>query len=221
MKSKKLLILLFGLSFFSINFLYTQIYSQSECKIDACNCCVQEGIYYELLDSVNVVKGSWYSDRDGCQYNIGGTGWPAGATYHIRTYCPNGEYVVDVYITGCVCGFAVPYQMVDLPCCPVDDGDNKNNGNMPKEFNLKQNYPNPFNPVTKISFELPESSNVTLTIYDAIGKVVIQPISGSELKAGFHEYIWNASQENLASGIYFYKLEAGSFSDQKKMILVK
>ena len=92
---------------------------------------------------------------------------------------------------------------------------------MPKEFNLKQNYPNPFNPVTKISFELPESSNVTLTIYDAIGKVVIQPISGSELKAGCHEYIWNASQENLASGIYFYKLEAGSFSDQKKMILVK
>ncbi|HWA07566.1 MAG TPA: T9SS type A sorting domain-containing protein [Ignavibacteria bacterium] len=199
----------------------SQLFSQSACKIDACNCCGQEGIYYELLDSVNNVIGSWYSGRDGCHYNIGGTSWPEGATYHIRTYCPNGEAVIEVYITGCVCGFTSPYQMVDLPCCPTTDNSNMNSSNKPKEFILKQNYPNPFNPVTKISFELPESSNVTLTIYDAIGKVVIQPISGSELKAGFHEYIWNASQENIASGIYFYKLEAGGFSDQKKMILVK
>lgn len=56
-------------------------FSQSACKIDACNCCGQEGIYYELLDSVNNVIGSWYSGRDGCHYNIGGTSWPEGATY--------------------------------------------------------------------------------------------------------------------------------------------
>jgi hypothetical protein len=85
-------------------------------------------------------------------------------------------------------------------------------------FNLYQNYPNPFNPVTNIKFDLKESSFVTLKIYDAAGKEV-QTLLNSRLIAGQHSYNWNA--ENFSSGVYFYKITAGSFSDIKKMLFIK
>lgn len=92
----------------------------------------------------------------------------------------------------------------------------------PSAFALKQNYPNPFNPSTKISYTLPESGNVTLTIFNITGQEVAKIVNGSQV-AGSHEVTWNAS--NLSSGIYFYKLNfegAGrSFSDIKSMILLK
>jgi hypothetical protein len=92
----------------------------------------------------------------------------------------------------------------------------------PTAFALKQNYPNPFNPSTTISYTLPETGNVTLTIYNITGQEVAKVINGSQV-AGSHEVTWNAS--NLSSGIYFYKLNfegAGrSFSDIKSMILLK
>lgn len=89
---------------------------------------------------------------------------------------------------------------------------------IPEEFILSQNYPNPFNPVTKISFELPKDEYVTLKLYDMTGKEVGQLISGN-LNAGKYEVTFNANQ--LTSGIYFYRLIAGSFTDVKKMILMK
>ncbi|MDD5361148.1 MAG: alpha/beta fold hydrolase [Ignavibacteria bacterium] len=93
-------------------------------------------------------------------------------------------------------------------------------GTEPTVFALSQNYPNPFNPVTKISFNLPKdfSGNVTLKIFDMTGKEVAQLMNES-LTTGLYEARWDASK--FSSGIYFYKLTAGSFSDVKKMILVK
>lgn len=85
-------------------------------------------------------------------------------------------------------------------------------------FNLYQNYPNPFNPVTNIKFDLKENSFVTLKIYDATGKE-IQSLINSSLNQGQHSYNWNA--DKYSSGVYFYKLTAGSFSDIKKMLYVK
>jgi Zinc carboxypeptidase/Secretion system C-terminal sorting domain len=85
-------------------------------------------------------------------------------------------------------------------------------------FNLYQNYPNPFNPVTNIKFDLKENSFVTLKIYDAAGKE-IQTLVNSRLNAGQHSFNWNA--ENFSSGVYFYKISAGSFSDIKKMLYIK
>lgn len=89
---------------------------------------------------------------------------------------------------------------------------------VPTEFSLSQNYPNPFNPSTTIKFALPTASNVKITIYNTIGKEVATLVNGT-MEAGTHSAIWNAS--NNASGMYFFKLEAGNFTATKKMMLIK
>lgn len=89
---------------------------------------------------------------------------------------------------------------------------------MPNKFSLHQNYPNPFNPVTKIKFDISKNSNVKLSIYDITGKEVLK-ITDAYMTAGSYSYQWNAS--GFASGIYFYRLDAGNYSEVKKMILVK
>ena len=92
-----------------------------------------------------------------------------------------------------------------------------------KEFQLSQNYPNPFNPNTLISYQLPVSGNVRLKVYDILGKEVA--ILVNEFKAaGRYEIEFNGYSgevQNLASGIYFYQLSAGSYVDTKKMILLR
>ncbi|MBN8586203.1 MAG: T9SS type A sorting domain-containing protein [Ignavibacteria bacterium] len=90
--------------------------------------------------------------------------------------------------------------------------------NVPTKFDLLQNYPNPFNPVTNIKFDIAKTGLVKLSVYDVTGRQVADLVNG-ELHAGSYNYDFNAS--NLASGIYFYKLEAGNFTSIKKMILVK
>ncbi len=90
--------------------------------------------------------------------------------------------------------------------------------NIPNYYSLAQNYPNPFNPATKITYTLPKSGNVELRVYDLIGREVAVLVN--ELKQpGIHTVDFNASR--LASGIYFYRIKSGDFSDVKKMILVK
>ena len=88
----------------------------------------------------------------------------------------------------------------------------------PNEFALFQNYPNPFNPSTTISFTLPQTSRVKLTLFDATGRQ-IEEITSKEFSAGAHSIKYNAA--NLSSGVYFYKIDAGSFVQSKKMILIK
>jgi hypothetical protein len=88
----------------------------------------------------------------------------------------------------------------------------------PQDYELAQNYPNPFNPLTKINFFLPNAGNVELTLYNQLGEKV-SIIARGEYSAGSHGIEFVA--ENLASGIYYYKLKAGSFSRIKKMILMK
>jgi agmatine deiminase len=89
---------------------------------------------------------------------------------------------------------------------------------IPNKFSLYQNYPNPFNPVTKIKFDIAKNSNVKLRIYDVTGREVLK-ITDAYMTAGSYSFQWNASQ--FASGIYFYRLDAGEYSEIKKMILVK
>ena len=90
--------------------------------------------------------------------------------------------------------------------------------NIPNSFELYQNYPNPFNPSTKISFSIPNSEYVTLKVYDVLGKEIATLVS-EQLDAGSYSYNFDASK--LTSGIYFYKLQAGKFSETRKMILTK
>lgn len=89
---------------------------------------------------------------------------------------------------------------------------------LPKSFELSQNYPNPFNPSTTIEYSIPKNAEVTLKIYDIVGREVATLVN--EYKStGKYIVNWNAS--NLASGPYFYRLSAGDFTQTKKMFLVK
>jgi hypothetical protein len=85
-------------------------------------------------------------------------------------------------------------------------------------FKLHENYPNPFNPSTSIKFSVPATGLVSLKVFDITGKEVTTLVDGN-IEQGEHEVIFNAS--HLASGVYFYKLISDSFTEVKKMILVK
>jgi hypothetical protein len=90
---------------------------------------------------------------------------------------------------------------------------------IPAEYALEQNYPNPFNPSTVIEFSLPEdASNVTLSIYNALGEKVAELVNTS-LTAGRYQYQWNA--QNVASGMYIYELRTAKFVSIKKMLILK
>jgi len=88
----------------------------------------------------------------------------------------------------------------------------------PNIFSLQQNYPNPFNPSTVITYQLPANILVTLKVYDELGRLVRTLVEDRET-AGIHSATLNAS--NLSSGVYFYRLTAGSFVDTKKLMLLK
>ncbi|MFA5012005.1 MAG: T9SS type A sorting domain-containing protein [Ignavibacteria bacterium] len=91
-------------------------------------------------------------------------------------------------------------------------------GKIPNSFSLSQNFPNPFNPTTKIKFDVPKASSVKITIFDMLGKEISILVNG-KLNAGSYSVDWNAN--DYPSGVYFYRMESGSFSNTKQMILLK
>jgi hypothetical protein len=96
---------------------------------------------------------------------------------------------------------------------PVEDG-----STLPENYSLLQNYPNPFNPSTTIEFTLPAAGEVKLSLFDALGSEV-DVIAAKDFSAGYHSINYYAS--TLPSGVYFYRIEAGSFVQSKKMVLMK
>jgi Secretion system C-terminal sorting domain len=90
--------------------------------------------------------------------------------------------------------------------------------NIPKMFNLSQNYPNPFNPTTAISYKIAVNTLVTLKVYDILGRE-IKTLVNERQTAGAHSVTFDASP--IASGVYFYRLQAGSYIDTKKLLLLK
>ena len=94
---------------------------------------------------------------------------------------------------------------------------------VPEAFELAQNYPNPFNPATRITFRLAEASDVRLAVYDALGREVAVLVS-NQMEAGTYEVAWDgrdASGRMLPSGVYLYRIEAGSFTESRTMTLLK
>ena len=95
---------------------------------------------------------------------------------------------------------------------------------VPKNYTLFQNYPNPFNPVTIIKYTIPETPymaslpNVTLKVFDLLGREIAKPVDGNK-PAGIHSYQFDGS--NIPSGIYFYQLIAGNYTERRKMVLLK
>jgi hypothetical protein len=91
-------------------------------------------------------------------------------------------------------------------------------------FTLGQNYPNPFNPSTTISFQLAAQEQVSLSVFDVAGRRIRSLVSGEVLGAGPHTAVWNGRNDQgspVASGVYYYRLQAGTFSETKAMVLLK
>jgi len=94
---------------------------------------------------------------------------------------------------------------------------------IPQEYTLHQNYPNPFNPITSLSYNLPEQAQVTLTIYDLIGREVTQLVNTTQ-EAGHKSVQWNATDsfgKTVSAGVYFYQIKAGRSLGRQKIVLVK
>jgi len=99
------------------------------------------------------------------------------------------------------------------------NGVNNENNNIPAAYYLYQNYPNPFNPATTIMFDLPKSGITKLLVYDITGRQTAVLVNDEKLGAGRHEVTFDGT--NLSSGVYFYRIISGDYSDVKKMVLVK
>jgi len=94
---------------------------------------------------------------------------------------------------------------------------------LPESYSLAQNYPNPFNPTTQIGFSLPEAAAVRVDVYNVLGQQV-RTLVDERLAAGYHEVTWDGRSDNgssVSSGIYFYRMAAGDYSESRKMLMVK
>lgn len=105
-----------------------------------------------------------------------------------------------------------------LRLSPTNGLDETSESMLPTEVALRQNYPNPFNPTTTIQFELPSETSVRLQVFDVTGRLVTTLVDGS-MSAGVHRAVLNGTQ--LASGIYLYRLETGTSTITKKLVLIK
>lgn len=126
--------------------------------------------------------------------------WCAGGSIQGQTTRP-----LDVFADTCLLNCTGPLTGIQ-------------NNNIPAEYRLMQNYPNPFNPQTRITFQIPVSGNVKITISDLLGREVAE-LTDDYFNAGTHQAVFDGS--GYSSGVYFYKIEAGTFIDTKKMVLIK
>jgi len=122
----------------------------------------------------------------------------------VTTYPPNDLTCTYIFVAA---------QSLTITSTGVDEG-----SGVPSEYRLAQNYPNPFNPGTVIEYSIPKSSFVTLKVYDVLGREIATLVNG-EQTAGSYTTQFDAT--NLANGTYLYKLQAGSYTETKKMVVLK
>jgi hypothetical protein len=128
-----------------------------------------------------------------------------GPDYTIKIYSRNDDKLYDVSDAS--------FSVIDTITNSIDNDLIEVNS-----YNLYQNYPNPFNPSTRIKFTLLKSEEVTLAVYNILGQVV-KLLVNQNMDAGHHEVEFNAQE--LSSGIYYYRIEAGEFQDVKKMVFLQ
>ncbi|MEJ2196280.1 MAG: T9SS type A sorting domain-containing protein, partial [Ignavibacteriaceae bacterium] len=164
------------------------------------------GILSNGLIFAGTGSGVYLSEDNGFTWQDYSTGLPED-TYKISlTYDAEGYLYAGTWGDGVFRSIA--------PITSVKDEQDY----LPTSFTLLQNYPNPFNSLTTISFNLPHTAEISLIIYDALGREVDIPVSG-KYSSGYHRILWNAKY--LSSGVYFYRLQAGDYWEIKRMILLK
>lgn len=140
--------------------------------------------------------------------------YPKGTIPYRRYTFSWGKYFVSVFKYDTLSNPSMNQMPVwtNIPSNVTVDTD------VPLSFSLSQNYPNPFNPSTMINYQLPTSNLVTLKVFDIVGREVVTLVN-EQLEAGSYQTSFNA--QGLSSGLYFYQLRAGNYSEVKKMILLK
>ncbi len=171
-----------------------------------------DNAFYKIISN-GVVIDSFYSDQ-----NNGSGNWKNFGRYFLNADVPIIIKVIDT--GGSTAGRVIRADAFKIALYDeTSDTDDNNQGTILPDFALDQNYPNPFNPSTKISWQSPVSGWQSIKLYDALGREVDIIVEGF-FNAGTHSklYIINSS---LPSGVYFYKLQAGSYSETKKMLFLK
>lgn len=151
----------------------------------------------------------------------------AGANWSAQT-SPLTEILTDIWFTSALTGYISTWSGKILKTTNGGVTFIKQiSSEIPGEFSLWQNYPNPFNPSTKIRFTVPAGiehagGNVKLSVFDVSGKEVTTLVD-EQLPPGVYEYEWTAAENNMniTSGVYFYRLKTGNYSETRKMILLK
>jgi plastocyanin len=204
----------FLLTFLMLLIISTSGYSQSLHTVELSNFQFSpDNLTIEVGDTVrwSNVEGTHNVLADDNSFTSGPAA-PAPWTFeHVFTATGNNPYYCEPHGGAGGSGMSGVI-IVELPVSVADDGSIVN------KFELNQNYPNPFNPTTTIKYSIPANGIITLRVFNAIGEEV--SMLANEIKeAGTYDVSFNAAQ--LSSGIYFYRLQAGSFVETKKMILLK
>lgn len=145
-------------------------------------------------------------------FSVPDTTWIASNTWIVKRATPTVR--VNLSTFG-IPPFILPGQLTELTTQPLSAPQKT-----PIAFELAQNYPNPFNPTTIFTYRLSTASDVRLEVFDVLGRKVATLVKARQ-SAGVYQLTFNASQFNLASGLYFYRLTAGTRSETRKMILTK
>ncbi len=145
-------------------------------------------------------------------FSVPETTWIAQNTWIVKRVAPT--VTLDLSMLG-IPTFVLPGQITVLSTAPLSTVQST-----PVEFELAQNYPNPFNPSTTITYRLSQASDVRLEVFDVLGRKVATLVQ-SRQGAGTYRVNFDASQFNLSSGLYFYRLTAGERSQTRRMILTK
>jgi hypothetical protein len=195
--------------------------------------------YYEtLIDSLDIISGmqndctglSYFNGRDTLTV-LGHSGQiekfihdEGSIQYNCRYHSLFGIFYYTENMNSGSSGYSNHGTLIGCVINGITYGDttiasiNKIITEVPDNYSLSQNYPNPFNPTTNIRFKIVKNSFVLIKIYNIVGKEV-NSLVNEKLNAGSYSVEWNASQ--FPSGVYFYQLRAGDFTETKKMMLIK
>jgi len=209
------------------------IYSASSANYNILNSILvenspQEIYFFDYLDpcTVTVAFTDLYGGVDAIETNDNGTiYWNEGNIDESPLFCQPGEEDYTLAENSPCVGAGqngVNMGALDVGCTEqlfIEE----EIISIPSDFTLHQNYPNPFNPTTMISYDLPKEVNVNITIYDMMGRVVSNLVS-SQQNAGYKSIQWNATNNTgqpVSAGLYLYTIQAGDYTQTKKMVLLK
>ena len=226
---------------------WTQVYTVASSETPSlCNSVFDQSLAYSTeWGGSGFYKSTNYGNNWTLAGSTGSSGWGSDICHEDPTLVLKGSYGSPTYTTtnsgfsfisttvggGCGAGIMVPERglLIAMQCSGLlkmnvtysvitDINVNTTSLQNPTEFNLYQNYPNPFNPETNINFDIPNSGNVSLKVYDQRGAEMSSLVDGFK-SAGSYSVNFNASE--LPTGVYFYKLTTSDISVTKKMMLIK